>query len=192
MKKSVKPIIEIGNGLYCIEDAFDIKECLNITSILSDVETWTPGLVLNKHTKLPSISNIRKQSCINYVENMDNRIGIWLKNFYDFGKSFCPTFGLSLYRKAGLLAYQQSVVGDFFEWHSDTNADLDRKLSVMCYLSDSDTNGLIGGNTEFIIDGEVISIEPKAGTVIAFNPNIIHRGAIVNAGIKYCSLCIYE
>jgi len=72
-----------------------------------------------------------------------------------------------------------------FDWHLDC-ASLEssrRAIVLFWYLNDV----IQGGETEFDLDGEVISIKPEAGSVVVFPPHWMfpHRGCTPISGPKY-------
>lgn len=101
---------------------------------------------------------------------------------------------------------QRTSVGGKYDWHTDdsNSAILDtarysnstdslmawytrRYSTYIMYLNDQ-KNNFEGGRTQFKIgNGDIMSIEPKMGTVLMFPANALftHRGEVVTSGNKY-------
>jgi hypothetical protein len=58
---------------------------------------------------------------------------------------------------------------------------------ALCYLSDALSHSLVGGETLLRPHGysDIITIVPKQGQFIVFDPSIPHKGNMVLLGIKY-------
>jgi PKHD-type hydroxylase len=76
---------------------------------------------------------------------------------------------------------------DHFNWHIDTlllsNAPLDRKITVICMLSDPEE--FDGGELELRFKSELCQPVLKKGTLIAFPSFISHRVAPVMQGVRH-------
>jgi len=91
-----------------------------------------------------------------------------------------------LYESFKLLQYQK---GDGYGWHPDfgKGKESTRKLSIIVQLSDSDDYE--GGDLEFALttkdDDEFMKATRKKGSIIIFNPLIVHRVTPITSGTRY-------
>ena len=92
------------------------------------------------------------------------------------------------------LRYNKYFVGDFIDIHIDgINVSPDKRdcFTVNIYLND----GFGGGDTVFYDKRlcEVLRVQPRAGSVVIFDPRIIHAGSVVTAGEKaIMRACVYR
>lgn len=81
-------------------------------------------------------------------------------------------------------AIQRTLPGEFYHWHIDGGSHefSQRQLVAVWYLNDVPGPG---GETEFLFQD--IKIKPQQGKLLLFPPfwTHEHRGAVLNAGIKY-------
>ncbi len=81
--------------------------------------------------------------------------------------------------------YYRYVPGNRFKWHGDGSHRRDNgeesQFTFMIYLNDD----VEGGATNFRLDGEVMSVTPRAGAALVFMHKHLHEGAEVLAGVKY-------
>lgn len=92
------------------------------------------------------------------------------------------------------LRYNKYVMGDFIDIHIDgINISPHKRVcfTVNIYLND----GFGGGDTVFYDNRlcEVLRVQPRAGSVVIFDPCINHAGAVVTAGEKeIMRACVYR
>ena len=90
------------------------------------------------------------------------------------------------YESFKLLKYEK---GDGYGWHPDfgQGKESTRKLSIIVQLSDSDDYD--GGDLEFAIttkdDDDFVKATRKKGSIIIFNPLIVHRITPIISGTRY-------
>ena len=90
----------------------------------------------------------------------------------------CGTFERIQYTE-----YDETYEGHY-DWHSDIGEDNTsfRKLSVSIQLSDE----YEGGELEFFLDREIVTVPKRIGDVIVFPSFITHRVQPVTKGIRKC------
>lgn len=175
-------LIEIAPRLFVGESYWSVNECEAVINELVKADGWQDAAILNTYTVGEVCKDIRRQKVLKSV-CIEQKI----KFSQDMAK-YGYLLGVTEELTPHLLEYQTTEAGGFFGWHPDYYEGSERALSSLLYLND----GLIGGNTEFVIGDEIIEIEPKAGNFVLFDPKIIHRGAEVVSGIKYTLLVIHQ
>ena len=75
-------------------------------------------------------------------------------------------------------------VGDFFDWHMDFGAGeiSHRKLSISVQLSGSEEYE--GGDLQFMINQNAVSVPRTKGTVVIFPSFILHRVTPITQGLR--------
>jgi hypothetical protein len=139
-------------------------------------ERWAAAMVRTDSGSRVSI-NKRRQSVI--------QLGKTEGLLREFGDWFCGLVAPQA-QEFFVVQYQRSMTGDFFDWHRDRSKFRPATAVAMAYLSDADTHGLVGGETEFEIEGRIERVVPKQGTVVVFDAGLRHRGCPVQSGVKYC------
>lgn len=191
---------KIATGLWLFENAFERSDCTKLCGELEARLDWSKSMLTvgaGKHfdPKYRLQSSLNALSFNNHpiqqLPQPDDYLGRWLRDYVNIGGSFLRLLNVQKPQGVSLLEYQRSQAGDFFDWHADNGHNLDRTLSMLTYLSDRES-GLEGGETEWVVEGEVVTIEPQAGSIVVFDPNLIHRGCPVSSGLKFSALCIFK
>lgn len=99
-----------------------------------------------------------------------------------------PIRSVGLNERLRVLKYSQ---GEYFGSHCDTKfvrgpnfgdkAGETSHVSVQIYLNDK----FKGGQTRFHGGGKHYDVKPKTGSILIFDHNLLHQGAVVKAGKKY-------
>lgn len=176
-------LTEIAPRLFIGENYLSKQQALATVKNLEEQMGWKDATVLDYNGG--SINkDIRRQQLLRNGSEQQiqfaNDVSTW-KDLLDINQNVEPY----------LLEYQVTKIGGMFGWHPDFYEGSGRVLSCLLYLSDNESHGLEGGETEFMCEEEIITIKPKIGTVLLFDPKIIHQGTEVTAGIKYSLLVIH-
>lgn len=173
---------EVIPGVYEVEE-FSEEECSAILDLLRSTDEWDQAKLAIAGTR-QVVETKRKQRIIQrkdcsgrlleFAHEYTNRMLPYMKVF----PSWVPDIRIDLCQ------YQATDPGGYFRWHSDQRPDKMRIGVALLYLSD-ERHGLIGGQTEFDIDGKITSVYPRLGKVVMFDPPLRHRGADVVSGCKY-------
>ncbi len=95
-------------------------------------------------------------------------------------------------RKQQMLQFQRSLPGDFFGWHLDTSPARPATRVAILYLSDKESHGLVGGETEFSRPGEGrLKVTPKQGKAVVWDAGLRHRSHKVSKGVKYALVGVW-
>lgn len=79
--------------------------------------------------------------------------------------------------------FTQYEVGDYFEWHSDSNNTVfkDRIYTIVIQLN----NNYNGGEFQLRLESKDVDMEFGVGNLFIFPSNIIHRVKPITSGIRY-------
>jgi len=75
--------------------------------------------------------------------------------------------------------YDQSEHG-MYGWHTDFNAEISRKLSLVVQLSDP--SEYEGGNLQLMAGSEIINVKKRRGLIAAFPSYVVHQVTPVTQG----------
>jgi len=127
--------------------------------------------------------NLRQSSVSFIPENADSQ---WIyKRIGDLAAAVNrQAFGFDLSGFHETLQLARYGKGDFFDWHLDFGPGESsfRKLSVSVQLSDPDDYE--GGDLEFMINQNVVSMPRTKGTIIIFPSFIMHRVTPITRGTR--------
>lgn len=105
-----------------------------------------------------------------------------LARFNELAREF-PFFAANTFKDIGY-NLQRTLPGEHYHWHVDGGPGpfSERQLVAIWYLNDVPGPG---GETEFPLQGTVIT--PRQGTLLLFPPfwTHVHRGAVLEEGVKY-------
>lgn len=96
--------------------------------------------------------------------------------------SYCSDFGLMNLNPETAWLVMKYLPGDFFDPHVDELPDIDRQVSVVAYLND----GYSGGLVNFPEHG--VTVRPSQGDVLLFPSSAEYRHSVseVSSGERYC------
>lgn len=160
-----------GRHLYVAHGVFTREECATLAAV-----AITP-------TRVPSAKS-------SYYRSIFSDISAGQLIF----SKIAPYLPASQMEIGDELRYNKYYVGDFIDIHIDgINISSPKRISftVNIYLND----GFGGGDTVFYDDRlcEVLRIQPRAGSVVIFDPRINHAGSVVTAGEKeIMRACVYR
>lgn len=180
----------ISKGLIEVQ-VFSREECLDIAQFLKSSDLWVAGRVLAAVSGNRKImESKRKQKTIS-LSDCPEKLKTFADNYLKAIEPYLGTFlAYQMDAEVDLCQYQLTEPGGYFHWHRDQKRDKQRIAAALLYLSDA-KDGLIGGSTDFNVDGKIVPVYPELGKVVIFDPNLKHRGAEVIAGCKYGLIVIF-
>ncbi|ARN74893.1 2OG-Fe(II) oxygenase [Oceanicoccus sagamiensis] len=166
-------IMSVDNALSPQQTA-ELRSLVNqdsIQSIVSKKEEFTNNDEVRRsqvHWLAPDKHEHIYQTVLGIAENSNKK--------YQFKIS-------AIDQRIQLAIYDESVQG-FYRWHMDWGGGaLQRKISISIPLNDP--SEYEGGNLEFNINGDSISLPQKMGAAIVFPSFILHRVTPVTKGRRY-------
>lgn len=80
--------------------------------------------------------------------------------------------------------FAEYKVGDYFDWHEDRSSNLYRigVFSTVIQLNDNYDGGILEIKN---LNGELVPIENKKGSLYIFNPNLLHRITKIESGSRH-------
>ncbi|MFY0601941.1 MAG: 2OG-Fe(II) oxygenase [Cyclobacteriaceae bacterium] len=134
-------------------------------------------------------SGIRRSSVVTIAPNQQE-LSWFYKKLSDLVlkcNQECYGFDLhGIYEPIQIIGYE---TGDFFEWHADygNGYSSNRKLSVSVQISSPDQYE--GGELQFMVNKQVISVPKTEGTVVIFPSYIMHRVNKITKGERRSVVC---
>lgn len=102
----------------------------------------------------------------------------------DASAHLCQHFGLAAPLQWEPLQFLCYRAGDYFRPHADTITDRPRNLSIVLYLNDPHTYQ--GGQLRFHdTTAPPLVINPTAGMLLAFRPELVHEVTQLQGGKRY-------
>ena len=87
-----------------------------------------------------------------------------------------------IYNEVSKYSFNRYGDGDFLDWHSDSHAILNGATITYIIQLNNDYDG---GEVQYSINDEVVSIEKKQGSIFVFDSNTPHSVNNVINGIRY-------
>lgn len=170
------------------QDCINQNLCKKILFLIESSPFWQEAQIIkpNKNEKIID-HTIRKQSVIQY-NNMTGE----LKSLVDICCERITTLSEELFNRklqVGLIQAQRTREGEYFKFHKDSPI---YQVSTVTYLTDAISHKLIGGETIFKINDNKLAIKPQQGKVCIFDSSLVHKGAQVDAGIKYSLVICFK
>lgn len=145
---------------------------------------WQAGTVLTaKGSRL--MPQYRRQDAV-YVKSLSGPLAEFAATFVQRCRRLWAGLGQEPVGEPAVFQYQRTLPGGHFTWHRDGATFRPIAAVWMLYLSDHETHGLSGGQTELEVPGRTVRVTPEAGRVVMFGGEVRHRGCVVEAGTKFC------
>ena len=196
----------LWRGLHRAE-LFSADECRAIVDLAETHGGWQPAPVLRRGRRVVRESRRRALVLAVAGERADPALGGELAPYLD------KVFGLARdldhrHFRAGIRSIQSAQLvrypeGGHYAWHVDARDPGFRKLTALCYLTDRESDGVIGGETSFAPPllaalaheplrrvgarwlGWLPTLErPRCGRALVFDARIRHRAYPVRGGRK--------
>ena len=167
----------IGN-IDIFENFLSPEECDLILNKCKEELTLLDAQVYSDNSNTTFIKPNRKSSVgwISDLGFLNERLKTKLKE----------TFKINGMEVSGLGSFQftEYKMGDYFGWHIDSNATIykDRFASTVIQLNDDYTGGIFEIKN---LNGDLVNIENKIGSLYIFNSNLVHQVTPVKSGIRY-------
>ncbi|MGH0028378.1 MAG: 2OG-Fe(II) oxygenase family protein [Myxococcota bacterium] len=178
---------------------FTPAECRSLVALADTLPGWDEARVLHQGERQLRRGRRRARQLSVAGPNADpalgDRLAPWLERIERLVRDLDARhlrLGVRGVHDAQLVDYRR---GGFFAWHPDSR-DLDfRKLTALCYLTDRDSDGLVGGETVFAppslrrlllgtrlrrsgaawLHWLPVVQAPRQGRAIVFDARIVHR-----------------
>jgi PKHD-type hydroxylase len=168
----------MNDSISVIENFLSIEECTYILNKCKNELILSNAMVYDNNHNISNAKTNRKSSVawIDDLEFLNDRLKDKLKT----------TFNINGMEVSGLGSFQftEYKMGDYFGWHIDSNATIykDRFASTVIQLNDDYTDGIFEIKN---LNGDLVSIENKIGSLYIFNSNLVHQVTPVKSGIRY-------
>ncbi|XP_061180217.1 uncharacterized protein LOC133188740 [Saccostrea echinata] len=171
-----------GKLVFLLHNVFTKKECLQMIKE-SEKRGFTPAMIHTADGKEIKMTDTRN----NYHNFLDSEEEMEI--IHNRLRPFIPSLWRN-HKIVGLnerLRVQRYDSGEYFKPHFDASYRRENGeksfLSVQIYLNDD----FVGGNTTFLdlAESERTEVEPKTGSVLIYQHDILHEDSAVLSGRKY-------
>lgn len=157
-----------------INHLFTKSWCENIIH-LSERYKFKRQKLYNKNLKKYIFSDKRKSLLSNFKDDPNIKQFI-IQNI----QSYFNSFKIHIHKSIRIIKYNKDGC---FKFHKDLEIVENnmKNFTMLIYLNDN----FYGGNTLLVNDKKLIKIPVEEGSVLIFDPNIIHSGSRIEKGKKY-------
>lgn len=167
------------SNINVIENFLSEEECSHILTKCKNELKLSVAKVKLSVAKVSVGSLKYRKSSVGWIDDLgdiNERVKIILRNTFNFGGM--EVTGL------GSFQFTEYKIGEFYRWHTDrdSSAFYNRFASTVILLNKDYEGGVLEIKN---LEGEIIPITQKVGTLYIFDSNLSHQVTPVESGVRY-------